>query len=123
LVHDFFDRYLKPGAKLPPVVLMTTPRDGAEGVAPATEIAVHFAPIIDERTIQEKHGIRVVGLSDKQEVKGTWRSTRKGTRFIFVPERALKANENYQIVITREVRDKAGTALEAARTIRFKTAQ
>ena len=47
----FFDRYLKPGAKLPPVVLMITPRDGAEKVAPASEISVHFAPIIDERTV------------------------------------------------------------------------
>jgi len=123
LVHDFFDRYLKPGAKLPPVVLMTTPRDGAEGVAPASEIAVHFAPVIDERTVQEKSGIRVIALSDNKEVKGTWRSTRKGTRFVFVPEQGLKANQDYQIVITREVRDRAGTALEAARTIRFKTAQ
>jgi len=123
LLHDFFDRYLKPGAKLPPAVLMVTPRDGAEDVSPASEIAVHFAPIIDERTILEKSGIRVVRLANNEEAKGTWRSTRKGTRFVFVPERPLKTNEDYQIVISKEVRDKAGTALEAARTIRFGTAR
>ncbi len=121
LVHDFFDRYLKPDAGLPPVVLMTTPRDGADDVAPTSEIAVHFAPIIDERTIHEGEGIRVIRLSDDSEVRGSWRSTRKGTRFVFEPEGPLASGETYRIVVTTDVRDKAGTPLEEQREVRFVT--
>ena len=121
LVNDFFDRYLKVKDRLPPVVLMTTPRDGAENVAPASEISVHFAPVIDQRTIQAKPGIKVTRLSDNQEVKGNWRSTRRGTRFVFVPEQALRANERYGITITKEVKDQAGTPLATETDVQFKT--
>jgi hypothetical protein len=121
LLHDFFDRYLKPGAKLPPVVLMTTPRDGAEDVALESRVSVHFAPIIDARTIQEKRGIRLVRLSDNTEVQGRWRSTRGGTRFVLVPEQPLTSNEDYRIVVTRDVKDKAGTPLAAQKEVQFKT--
>ncbi|HOI55088.1 MAG TPA: Ig-like domain-containing protein [Phycisphaerae bacterium] len=121
LVHDFFDRYLKPGAKLPPVVLMTTPRDGAENVPPGSEIVVHFAPVIDEQTIHEAGGITVVRASDDTEVKGRWRSTRKGTRFVFVPEQPLEAGTDYRIDVAQTVRDTAGTPLQSPRHVRFKT--
>ena len=78
LFHDFFDSYLKPDEKLPPVVLVIIPRDSAENVAPSTEISVHLAPVIDEKTILEDNGIRLVSLPDNKEVKGSWKSSRKG---------------------------------------------
>ena len=123
LVNDFFDRYLKPEAKLPPVVLIATPRDGAEKVSPADSIWVQFAPVIDAKTIVEGKAVTVARLSDKQEVKGSWKVSHGGTMFTFAPDQPLEKGKQYEISITKAVKDKAGTALEAAKTVRFTTAE
>jgi hypothetical protein len=121
LLHDFFDRYLKPGDKLPPVVLMTTPRDSAENVSPASEIAVHFAPVINEKAISSDHALKVVRISDNKEVAGNWKATRKGTRFVFSPAQALNNNEKYRIIITRKVKDQTDTPLAKEKVVQFST--
>jgi len=123
LVNDFFDRYLKVEDKLPPVVLIATPRDGAEGVSPSAKIWVQFAPVIDEKTILAGEGIKVVNLADSQEVKGSWKVSHGGTKFSFVPDQPLAKDRQYEVSVTKGVRDKAGTPLEAVRKIRFKTAE
>lgn len=123
LVIDFFDRYLKVADKLPPVVLIATPRDGAEDVNPSDAIWVQFAPVIDETTIRAGKGIRVVDLGDNQDVKGAWKVSHGGTKFFFVPDQPLEKGRQYEVSVTRAVKDKAGTALEAVRTIRFRTAE
>jgi hypothetical protein len=123
LVNDFFDRYLKPESKLPPVVLIATPRDGAEGVSPSAEIWVQFAPVIDEKTILAGKAIKVVKLADNQEVKGSWTVSHGGTKFSFVPDQPLEKGKQYEVSVTKAVRDKAGTPLEAVKQVRFKTAE
>lgn len=122
LVIDFFDRYLKVEDKLPPAVLLIAPRDSAENVSPSSEISVYFAPVIDEKTILENDGIRLVSLSDNTAVKGNWKASHGGTKFTFVPEQALKNTEQYKIIISTKVRDKAGTHLDKEKTVRFKVA-
>ena len=122
LVIDFFDRYLKVEDKLPPAVLLIAPRHGAENVSATSEIFVYFAPVIDEKTILENDGIRLVSLSDNTPVKGRWKASHGGTKFTFVPEQALKSNEQYKIIISTKVRDKAGTYLDKEKTVRFKVA-
>jgi hypothetical protein len=122
LMVDFFDRYLKVEEKLPPVVLVVNPRDSAENVSPSSGISVHFAPVIDEKTILENKGIRLVSLSDNTEVKGSWKASHGGTKFTFVPEQALKNSEQYKIIVSTKVRDKAGTRLDKEKIVQFKVA-
>lgn len=122
LVIDFFDRYLKTEDKLPPVVLLVTPCDRAEHVSPSAEISVHFAPVIDEKSIVEDHGIKVVNMKDNSELPGLWRISRGGTKFAFIPEQLLMDQEEYEISVTSKVRDKAGTFLEKEKIVRFKVA-
>jgi hypothetical protein len=122
LVIDFFDRYLKVDDKLPPAVLLVAPRDSAENVSPTSEISVYFAPVIDEKAILENDGIRLVSLSDNTPVKGIWKASHHGTKFTFVPEQALKNTEQYKIIISTKVTDKAGTHLDREKTVRFKVA-
>jgi hypothetical protein len=123
LVNDFFDRYLKVEDKLPPVVLIATPRDGAEGVEPSAEIWVQFAPVIAEKTVVGGKGVQVVKVDGGQEVKGSWKVSHGGTMFSFVPDQPLEKGTQYEISVTTAVKDKAGAPLAAARRIRFKTAQ
>jgi hypothetical protein len=123
LVNDFFDRYLRVEDKLPPVVLIAAPRDGAENVSPSADIWIQFAPVIDEKTILAGKAIKVVRLADNQEVKGSWKVSHGGTMFSFVPDQPLEKSKQYEVSVTKAVKDKAGTALEAVRQIRFKTAE
>ncbi len=120
LVIDFFDRYLKVEDKLPPVVLMVTPRDSAENVSPSSSVSVQFAPVIDEKTILEKEGIKLIGLSDNMEVKGSWVVSCGGTKFTFIPQKALNNNEQYKIIISTKVNDKAGTRLDKEKIVQFR---
>jgi hypothetical protein len=123
LVIDFFDRYLRAPDKLPPVVLIATPRDGAENVSPSDTVWVQFAPVIDEKTILDGKGIRVVHAESGKELKGSWKASHGGTKFTFLPDEPLARASRYEVSVTGAVRDKAGTALQATRTIRFTTAE
>jgi hypothetical protein len=119
--HNFFDRYLKPDEKLPPVILIVIPRDSATDVRPDTEISVQFAPIIDERTILEEEGIRLVSIPDNAQVKGSWKISRGGTKFTFRPEQPLKAGNQYKMIISRSVKDKTGTKIATEKSVKFTT--
>ena len=84
LVLDFFDRYLKPEDKLPPVVLIAAPRDSAENVNPTAEISVQFAPVIDEKTVLNDNAVKVVKLNGNEEIKGSWKGVaRRNQIFIY----------------------------------------
>jgi hypothetical protein len=120
LMNDFFDRYLKVEDKLPPSVLLIDPRDSADNVSPSSVISVYFAPVIDEKTILENNGIKLVSLSDNTSVKGVWKVSHGGTKFTFIPEQALKNSEQYKIIISTKVRDKAGIPLDKKKMVRFK---
>jgi hypothetical protein len=122
-VNDFFDRYLKPESKLPPVVLIATPRDGAEGVSPSGAIWVQFAPVIDERTILDGNAVTVAKLPGNQKAAGSWKVSHGGTMFTFTPNQPLAKGAQYEVSATREVKDKAGASLEDVKKVRFKTAE
>jgi hypothetical protein len=78
LFTDFFDHYLKVEDKLPPVVLLISPRNNKEEVAPTDPIFIHFAPVIDEKTVLDNKGIKVIRLKDNKEVAGRWQLHEKG---------------------------------------------
>lgn len=120
LVIDFFDRYLKVEDKLPPVVLMATPKDSAENVSPSSKIILNFAPVIDEKTIMEGHAIKVLKVNDKKEVNGTWKVSNGASKFTFTPEKPLVKNEQYLVTVSTKVKDKVGTPLEKEKKIKFK---
>jgi hypothetical protein len=120
LVIDFFDRYLKVEEKLPPAVLLVTPRDSAENVPPTSWISVYFAPVIDEKSVLGNNGIKLISLSDNTQVKGIWKASHGGTKFTFVPGQLLTHSERYKIVISTVVRDKAGVPLNKDKTVLFK---
>ncbi|MDD4226978.1 MAG: Ig-like domain-containing protein [Mariniphaga sp.] len=119
LVIDFFDRYLKTEDKLPPAILMVTPRDSAEHVNPSSEISVHFAPVMDKESVLENQAIRVIALKDNSNVPGTWSVSHGGTKFTFVPEHPLTSGEKFQVSITTHVKNEDGIPLADEKTIKF----
>ncbi len=122
LMADFFDRYLKVDDKLPPVVLIVSPRDNKEEVSPSAQIIIDFAPVIDPESILREKGIRIAQMKNKNEVEGTWKVSHKGTRYTFIPGKVLTKNEEYTIDITTAVKDKRGTHLEQEKTVHFTVA-
>lgn len=122
LVIDFFDRYLKVEDKLPPVVLIITPCDSAENVSTLPEISVQFAPVIDEKSILEKRGIKVGKVTGNKELSGSWKVTHGSTKFTFIPEQPLEKNETYYIYVSSKVKDKAGIQLDREKRTQFKVA-
>jgi hypothetical protein len=122
LVHDFFDRYLKPADGLPPVVLLASPFDGQDTVPVSTRISVQFAPVIDEKTVIENDAIIVSRLKTGKPIKGNWKRSHGGTKFTFSPSAPLLPRERYQVYVTRGVKDKTGTSLAAEKKINFRMA-
>ncbi|MGD8239011.1 MAG: Ig-like domain-containing protein, partial [Armatimonadota bacterium] len=92
LVHTFFDQYLKVEEKLAPVVLFTTPRDQQTGVEPSAAISIQFAPVMDEESIVDGRGVKIL-RGDGSPVGGSWITSRQGTRFTFSPEEELREDE------------------------------
>lgn len=122
LMHDFFDRYLKVDDKLPPVVLVISPRDNKMDVPPSGQIIVDFAPVIDPASIIKEKGIKILQSKSKLEVEGTWKVSHKGTRYTFIPVKDLKKNEQYSIDITTAVKDMRGIQLEQDKRVNFTVA-
>ncbi|HBL77174.1 MAG: hypothetical protein A2W90_18610 [Bacteroidetes bacterium GWF2_42_66] len=120
LVIDFFDRYLKPEEKLPPVVLMVTPRNEKTDVLPGDEISVHFAPAMNEKSIFNKNGIRVIRICDNKDVEGKWQVSHAGTKFTFIPVQAFENSEQYRIVVSSRVKDRAGVSMGKEKQIQFR---
>ena len=112
LVHDFFDRYLKPESKLPPVVLLMTPRNEKTNVSIYEPISVHFAPVMDKKSITDVEGVKVIRLKDNAKINGSWKISNGGTKFTFIPGQQLKENERYKVIVTTGVKDKAGNFLD-----------
>jgi len=123
LVHDFFDRYLQVEKKLPPVVLVVSPFNDKKDVAPASEITVQFAPVIDEKSILDKKGVRVIYTKTNKVVNGSFKVSRGGTKFTFIPDQPLQKNGQYKINITSQVKDKAGIKLEKEKVVEFKVSE
>jgi len=118
LVHTFFDQYLKVEEKLPPVVLFTVPRDQEANVAPSQTISIQFAPVMDEESIVDGRGVKIVG-GDGSPVKGSWSKSRQGTRFTFTAEEDFSEGEKYKAMVTTHVKNEVGTHLDKARIAEF----
>ncbi|MCK4966692.1 Ig-like domain-containing protein [bacterium] len=119
LMHDFFDRYLKVEENLPPTVLVMSPPDKSSSVLPSDNITVHFAPVMDENSITNGSGVKIIRLKDNTQVKGKWKTLYKKTRFVFTPEQKLRENEKYKIIITTCVKNKNGTNLDKEKIAEF----
>jgi hypothetical protein len=122
LMHDFFDRYLRVDDKLPPVVLVVSPRDNMEEVPRDAEIVIDFAPVIDTGSIISEKGIRILQMKNKNEVEGEWKVSHGGTRYTFTPLQDLNKKEQYSIDITTKVKDRRGIHLEKKKSINFTVA-
>ncbi len=122
LMADFFDRYLKVEAKLPPVILVVSPCDKKTDVPPSARIVVDFAPVIDSESILGGEGIKIIRMKNNSEVEGTWNVSHKGTRYTFFPVRELNRNEQYSINISTKVKDLRGIHLEQEKNVEFSVA-
>ena len=122
LVHDFFDRYLKVEDKLPPVLLVVSPYDKKQDVDASSEITLQFAPVIDEQTVFEKKGIRIINTADNNAVDGRWTLSHGGTKFTFTPATPLQPNAQYKILVTSKIKDKRGIRLAEEKSVVFKVA-
>jgi len=118
LVHEFFDQYLKVEEKLAPVVLFTVPRDQATDVAPSETISIQFAPVMDEESIVDGSGVKIV-VGDGSPVKGSWSKSRQSTRFTFTAKEDFREDEKYNVIITTHVKNEVGTHLDEARIVEF----
>jgi acetyl esterase/lipase len=122
LVHEFFDQYLKVEEKIAPVVLFTTPRDQESDVAPSAPISIQFAPVMDEQSVVDGEGVKIVGTNGSP-VKGAWSKSRQGARFTFTPDEDFSEGEKYKVTITTQVKNEAGTRLAEAGTAEFTVGQ
>ncbi len=118
LFHDFFDRYLKVEEKLPPAVLMITPRNQQEDASPSTTISIHFAPELEKKSVTGG-GVKIIRKRDNNQVKGSWKISRHNTKFIFTPENLLEKDQKYKIVISTQVKNQAGTHLAKEKISEF----
>lgn len=109
LVHDFFDSYLKVEEKIPPVILMVSPVHQSAYGKLSEAVSIHFAPEMDEKSVLE--GVEIFRTADNKAVKGTWKSSRHNTRFTFTPKKPIEVEENYSVVISEKVKNRAGTQL------------
>jgi len=100
LVHDFFDSYLKTEEKIPPVVLMISER-----------VFIHFAPGMDEKSVTDGKGVKIIQVSNNRPVKGTWEVSRHSTKFTFKPGKQFKDGEKYKVIVSTGVKNKAGAHL------------
>jgi hypothetical protein len=122
VMADFYDRYLRVEDKLPPVVLIVSPRDREEDIPPSGKIIVDFAPVINPESIIKEKGIRIVRVKNNNEVAGTWKISHKGSRYTFLPAEDLTNNEQYTIEITTSVKDMRGIHLEEEKKVNFTVA-
>ena len=119
LVHEFFDQYLKVEEKLAPVVLFTTPRDQETDVAPSETISIQFAPVMDEESIVDGRGAKII-CGDGSPVKGSWSKSQRGARFTFTPAEDFREGEKVKVIITTHVKNEVGTHLAEARIAEFR---
>jgi len=119
LVHNFFDQYLKVEEKLPPAVLMVSPYHQKDEVSVSETVSIHFAPEMDEESITDGEGVKIIQVSNNKSVKGNWTITRQGTKFTFTPRDKFKKGEKYKIVTTTAIRNKMGTPMAEERISEF----
>ena len=117
IFHAFFDRYLKPRAKLPPVLLALSPPGPTDDAGANRPVSIHFAPQMNEATVRD--GVNVFLEGRAEALRGEWHVFRRGTYFTFIPENPFVAGKRYRVVLSPEVRDRHGIRLAKGITREF----
>ena len=117
IFHAFFDRYLKPEAKLPPVLLALSLTDPAHDAGPDRPVRIHFAPQMNEATV--KDGVKVFLEGRAEALRGGWHVSRRGTHFTFTPKDPFVAGKRYRVVLSPDIRDRHGVRLAKGTTSVF----
>ncbi len=105
----------------PPTVVRTNPAKGRIDVAVnSVSITVVFTEPIDPKTVNPTS----VGLLlDGKPVSGTIRSSENGLVADFSPDELLQPRATYELVVTQDIRDLDGDALEASYSSTFTTGE
>ena len=74
---------------------------------------------MDETTIVDGRGVKIVRSGDGSTVKGSWSVLRGGARFTFTPEENLAECKQYKVIVTTHVKNEAGTPLDKERIAEF----
>ena len=82
-------------------------------------VSIHFAPEMDEKSVTDGKGIKIIRLSNNKPVKGSWEVSRHSTKFTFTPANQFKEGEKYKVVVSTGVKNQAGTNLAEERTSEF----
>ena len=64
--------------KLPPVVLMMAPLHNEVDVNPTASISIHFAPFMNEKSVSDGRGVKLLRLKTGESIQGEWKSYRQG---------------------------------------------
>lgn len=143
LVLEFFAQHLHPHGDETLQVLAVTPADGADGVAldgtsrlmfvtdeelpeelsglkPEIPLTVRFARSIDPSSIGPD-SLLVREAAGGRQIAGTWSASLRHSRFTFSPAYALRPETLYEIVVSRDIRDREGNALDGAVLQSFRT--
>jgi len=83
-------------------------------------VSIHFAPEMDEKSVTDGEGVKIIRMSNNKPVKGTWEISRHSTKFTFTPEIPFKEGEKYRVVVSKQVKNKAGTPLAEEKISEFK---
>jgi probable HAF family extracellular repeat protein len=109
---------LKVPGRRPPVVVRSNPPSGRIDVALNQVLVVIFSEPIEPKTLNIS-SLRL--LRDGQPVSGTIRLSQNGWEADFVPDGPLQTLTSYDLVVTRDIRDLDGDALDASYTVKFTT--
>ncbi len=117
LFCKFFDYHLKPEMYSGPLVLYITPHSESEEVSARQPVEIQFAGRVDEESVIEGGGIKVLKLPEELAVEGSWEETSGNTRFSFTPEDAWEGR--YVVKIEEGVRGKDGSPVHRAEEMEF----
>ncbi len=110
---------LRVPARRPPTVVRSNPGKGRVDVAVnSVSISAIFSEPIDPKTVNTA-SLRL--MRDGQPVSGTIRLEENAWTADFLPDRPLAPLTNYELVVSRDVRDPDGDALDALYTATFTT--
>lgn len=112
---DFYDYNLNGAA---PQIVYTSPVDKAENISLNEKIKIKFNAPIDETSVNK--GVKVINTNTSSEIQGVWTKCNGATEWDF-DTNALESETTYNVVITKDVADVNGMAIDEGRVVRFHT--
>ena len=74
---------------------------------------------MNKASIVNGRGVKITRWGNGSSVKGSWSSSRGGTRYTFTPEGNLTEGEQYKITLSTQVKNEAGTPLAKTKIVKF----